>query len=92
VIGDAIEQAEVGLLHHHGAEVIPVVEFIVGGALPAAAAVWLGRLRSASGRLTGGSLRSTVTEVRPSDQATARHRSEPDPADHHIAAGPPPLL
>ena len=52
MIDEATDPAEVGLLDHHGPELFPVFELIIGGALPAAAAVWLGRLRSASTRLT----------------------------------------
>jgi hypothetical protein len=91
VTDGAIEPAEIGLLQHHGPEVIPVVELIIGGALPAAAAVWLGRLRSASGRLTGGAIRSTTSEPRPPDPTAARRGAEANPTGHHIAAPPPRL-
>jgi hypothetical protein len=89
VIDRAIEPAEIGLLQHHGPEIIPVVELIVGGALPAVAAVWLGRLRSASGRLTGGAIRSTTSGTGSPDPTAARRRAEANPTGHHIAAPPP---
>jgi hypothetical protein len=90
-VARAIDPAEAGLLHHHGPEVIPVVELIVGGALPLAAAVWLGRVRSASERLAGGRIRSGVTAP-PLVTATARRSTEVSSAGHDIEVPPPPRL
>ena len=52
-----LELAEIGLLQHHGGELVPVFELIIGGALPVVAAGWLARLRSASSRLGGAGRR-----------------------------------
>jgi hypothetical protein len=46
-----IQPPEVGPLYHHGPEVVPVVELIVGSGLPLAAALWLGGWRSVRARL-----------------------------------------
>ena len=55
MIRGPIEPAEVGLLYHHGPELFPVVELIIGPGLPVAAAIVLGRWRRIRSRLTGGS-------------------------------------
>jgi hypothetical protein len=46
---------EAGPLHHHGPEVFPLLELVVGGGLTLAAAAWAGRLRAVTARLGGGS-------------------------------------
>jgi hypothetical protein len=52
----------VGPRFHHGPEVVPVIELIVGGGLPIAAALWLGGWRSIRCRLTGGAARAPKTD------------------------------
>ena len=54
MIRGAVEPAEVGLLYHHGPELFPVVELIIGPGLPVAAAIVLGRWRRFRSRLAGG--------------------------------------
>jgi hypothetical protein len=59
VIDEANEAAQGGPRYHHGPEVFPLIELIVGGGLPAAAAaLWFGRWRSVRSRLAGGSTRA----------------------------------
>jgi hypothetical protein len=54
----ASDLAEGGPRYHHGPEVFPVIELIIGGGLPMAAALWLGGWRSVRARLSGGSTRA----------------------------------
>jgi hypothetical protein len=51
------DPAEIGPLSHHGPELLPFVDLIVGAGLPVAAAAWLARWHSIRARLPGGSQR-----------------------------------
>ena len=72
MIDEAFEPADAGLLHHHGPELFSVVHLIVGGGLPLAAALWLGRWRSVRARLAGGSARATQAVAVEGDARSAR--------------------
>jgi hypothetical protein len=54
MIGRGVDPAEVGPLHHHGAELYPVLELIVGPGLPVMGALILARWRTVRRRLPGG--------------------------------------
>jgi hypothetical protein len=55
VIRGMIEPREAGPLFHHGPELLPFVDLIVGGGLPVVAAFYFGKVRSVRARLVGGS-------------------------------------
>jgi hypothetical protein len=84
VIGGSVGPAEVGPLYHHGPELFPVVELIVGGGLPLAAALWLGPLRSVRARLGGRAGQATgevLAEGETRDRNVANSRSRPRPSE-----------
>jgi hypothetical protein len=85
--GSVIDPAEAGLLHHH--ELFPVFELIIGGALPMAAGIWLGRIRAASARLTGGPARDEAAAA-PVVDPTTRQATEAMPTGDHISGSRPP--
>jgi hypothetical protein len=88
VIGGSVGPAEVGPLYHHGPELFPVVELIVGGGLPLAAALWLSRLRSARTRLGGRADRASgevLVRGETRDRNLANRRSSPRPSDGDAA-------
>jgi hypothetical protein len=88
VIGGSVGPAEVGPLYHHGPELFPVVELIVGGGLPLAAAIWLGRLRSMRTRLAGradGTTGEVIAEGETRHRNSANRRSSPRPSDSDAA-------
>ena len=74
MISDSVDPADVGPLYHHGPELLPFVDLIVGGGLPIAAALWLGRLRSVRTRFAGGGHRAAA--VGPAD-ASRSTRGDP---------------
>ena len=70
MIRGPIEPAEVGLLYHHGPELFPVVELIIGPGLPVAAAIVLGRWRRIRSRLAGSTAEPAPA---PADQMPPAH-------------------
>ena len=84
MIRGAVEPVEVGLLHHHGPELFPVVELIVGPGLPVAAAIVLGRWRRFRSRLAGGP--AQLPKVVDADEPTANSIS------HDRRALRPPMI
>lgn len=93
MIGGAVGPADIGPLYNHGPELFPVVELIVGGGLPLAAALGLGRWRSVRARLAGGSVRATQAVAVEGDARSARgdrHRPGPPPRRSRPGRAPPP--